>query len=429
MGWRYLEKQKEHWEGDVSLSVLNVIGSPESGKSTFVRTLISKLFQYIPRDKTFYIKSRDLRDVFQEIYPEYPYHIFFIDDAGKEQSSRRSMSKANVQLYESLPDVRHIAKELHGMEEGRIIIFLASHLPDHVDKVIRSFESVRFYKDMNLTQDHYKRVLENLELNYSEINQIKDWVNGVMYNEKWALSQALTVMRSGDWDFLSFTPDGDNITPDRDLVSYEVPDPLGSSSSSSNNKDPDKSLDYEAEDLEELIETELDNMIKESSWSKYAKVLKFLREGKTSMEVAGELEDVSEGSVTHHKKKALGELRRRIGLKYEELVADELKERGWSEVSRKGGTGEPDIVAKNPDGDLIAVSVKLYSYNRTRHTLSLEEFKPELQFKKNNENSEAWLWYNNLDWGGRSGKVYFEEIPTALDRIVIKKDKGILRPD
>lgn len=428
MGWKYLEKQKEFWSGDVSLSVMNVIGSPESGKSTFVRTLIAQLFNYIPREETFYIKSRDLRDVFQEIHEEYKYHIFFIEDAGKEQSSRRSMSNSNVQLYESLPDVRHIAKRLHGLQEGRIIIFLASHLPDHVDKVIRSFESVRFYKDMNLTQDHYKKVVENLEMNYTEKLQLKDWVKAVMYNEKWALSQALTVMRSGDWDFLKFQPDGDHIEPNRDLVRYEIPDPPGTSSSPSS-KTEDKSIDYEAEDLEELIETELERMIEETDWNKYAKVLKLLREGKTSLEVADKLEDVSEGSVTHHKKKALGELRRRIGLAYEELVAEELENRGWTEVDRKGGTGEPDIVAKNPDGDLVAVSVKLYSYGRTRHSIELEEFNPELNFKNNNEGAEAWLWYNNLDWGGRSGKVYFEQIPEALDRIVIKKDKGILRPD
>lgn len=89
------------------------------------------------------------------------------------------------------------------------------------------------------------------------------------------------------------------------------------------------------------------------------------------------------------------------------------------------GTGEPDIIALDPDGTEIAVSVKLYSYARPRHSLDKEEFNPELNYRDQNE-AEAWIWYTNLEWGGTGGKTYFEEIPEALDRVVLHKKKGLV---
>ncbi len=422
---RILENQKEYFEDQVGLSIFNVIGSPGSGKTTFVKTLIKKLVDIIGRDRIYYIYTRDIRDCFKEINTDYKYHIFYVDDAGKNQDSRRSMSSEGVELFENLPDVRHIAKNIHGLEEGRIIIFLASHVPKHIDQIIRSFEKMRFYKDMNLQEDQYKKILDNCDFNYRDKKEVERWVDKITEEDPEALSKVLAVKRSGRWGWVRFSPE-DGIEPDLNNINYSIPDD-NSSSSSSPSQDQDNSLEYDPEDLEDLLETELEKMKETNDYMVKAQVLDMImNSSKSNIEIAQEL-DIKEGSISYYKSQAMGELKRRVGLEYEKLVASELEEMGYKEIDRRGGTGEPDIIALDPEGTLTAVSVKLYSYGRPRHSLDKEEFNPELNFKDNNEEAQAYIWYTNLEWGGKTGKTYFEEIPEALDRVVIHKRKGLVK--
>lgn len=413
-----IEAQGKYFSGDVALSLFNIVGSPGSGKTVFANFIIKRLSEELGRDNIYYIKTRDIRDAFKEINPNKEYQVFFIDDAGKEQASRDSMQ--NKAIYQDLPDIRHIAQDIHDLEEGRVIILLCSHVPKHLDLIIRNFEKFRFYKDMNLTESQTKEIINNLYPQANIKNKIGRWVDKVNMEDPDALSKVFVVRKSGRYAFINFEPVEDPVEPDKNLISYSIPDREGSESSENYDQ-----IEYSGEDLEELLDQVLEDLKKDPDYSKEAKVLdRSLNTPKSNLEIAEDL-DLKEGSINYYKNKAMGELKRRAGLEYEKIVAQELEEMNYKEISRMGGTGEPDILALDPEGKEVAVSVKLYDYARPRHTLDSEEFRPELEYIDKNE-ALAYLWYTNLSWSSGSGETYLEDISNLNDRVVIKKGEGVL---
>ncbi len=389
---------------DVGLSIVYLVGAPGTGKTTLSNALISRIIEIIGRENIWYVKTRKVKDVFVHINPDKEYNIFFVDDAMKEQGARRSMSKDNIEIYENLPDVRHIAKK-RGMKRGKIIIFIASHIPKGVDLIIRSFAKLTIFKSMNLFEEEHQRILRARKIPEWEI---QDWLNGVINEEPWALSKGLIILPSGNWGWINFSP-MPPVDPDVDHYYVDLPEEENSAIE----------VKEHHSDVKEVIKSELEKMKKSKKWRLHARILERIWAGESYLSIAAKL-GIPEGSMGRLKQQGLGEIRRRVGLIYEEIVAGKLREMGYNNVERHGGESEPDITAEK-DGVKIAVSVKLYDYARPRHTLSKDEFNPEIKWAVKNS-GEAWLYYTNLAWG----ETYFIRIPKSGDIITLRKGKGLV---
>ncbi|NPA75266.1 MAG: AAA family ATPase [Euryarchaeota archaeon] len=389
--------------GDVGLSIVYLVGMPGSGKTTLVKTLIAKIVQAVGRERIHYVRTRDIKDVFEHINPEKEFQLFFVDDAMMKQNARRSMSSDNIEIYERLPDVRHIAEE-RGLKEGKIIIFIAAQVPKGVDLVIRNFAKFTIFKSMNLYEEEHRRILKALEIPYYEV---VDWIDGVLAEDPWALSRGLIITQSGRWGWLRFTPE-DGVAPDVDNY-FITP---GEKEEKSEEKE-----EILTEDVNELIREELKKMKRSRKWKKKAELLERLMQGDTRLRLS-QIYNIPESTVGYFANQAMGELRRRIGLKYEEVVVKKLEKMGFQNVRRMGGQSEPDILAEK-DGEKYAVSVKLYNYGRARHSLPIDEFTPELKWAEEN-GGKAMLYYTNLAWS----ETYFFEIRDDKDMVTIKRRKG-----
>ena len=394
---------------DVSLAIIYLIGAPGTGKTTLANTLISKIISIVGREKVYYVKTRKTMDVFMHLAPDKEYNIFFVDDAMRAQAGRQAMSKENIELYINLPDVRHIAKQ-KGMKKGKIIIFVASQIPKGVDLIIRNFAKITIFKSMNLAEDEHRRILRALDIPHWEI---QDWLNGVISEDPDALSKALVILPSGAWGWLSYSP-APEIKPDVDHYFVEIP-------GEDENKDEEnvEEMNDEIEDIHAVIKKEIEKMKKSAKWKLKAKILERVLSGETNLSLADKFQ-LPESTIRFYKTQAMGELKRRVGLLYEKMVAEKLKSMGYEKVRRHGGESEPDITAIK-DGTKIAVSVKLYDYGRPRHSLRKEEFTPELKYAKKH-GGKAYLYYTNLFWG----ETYFVEIPEHGDLVTLKKGKGLI---
>ncbi len=388
--------------GDVGLAVVYIVGMPGSGKTTLTYTLISKIVERVGRDRIHYVRTREIKDVFELINPEREYQIFFVDDAMKKQNARRSMSSENLEIYEKLPDVRHIARE-KGLKEGKIIIFIAAQVPRGVDLVIRNFAKFTIFKSMNLYEDEHRHILRALDIPYYEIT---DWIDGVISEDPEALSRALIITQSGRWGWLKFTPQN-GVKPDID--NYFVIE--------EKEEKEEEAEEVETDDINELIREEIKKMKRSRKWKKKAEIMERLMYGETRLRLS-EIYGIPESTLGDYANQAMGELRRRIGLKYEAVVAKKLQEMGFENVRRMGGQSEPDILAEK-DGEKYAVSVKIYNYGRHRHSLPISEFTPELKWADEN-GGKAYAYYTNLRWG----ESYFFEIPRGSDLVTLKKGKG-----
>jgi len=391
------------YNGDVGLSIVYIVGMPGSGKTTLANTIISKIVKAVGREKIHYVRSRSVKDVFEFINPEKPYQVFFIDDAMKKQNARRSMSSENIEIFENLPDVRHIAKE-RGMKKGKIIIIIASQVPRGVDLVIRNFAKFTIFKSMNLYEEDHRRILRSMDIPHYEI---VDWIDGVIAEDPEALSKALIITQSGRWGWIRYTPE-DGISPDVDnyfILEEEEESP--------------EEEEIQTDDINELIREELQKMKRSRKWKKKAELLERHMDGDTRIRLS-EIYKIPESTVGYFINQAVGELRRRIGLKYEELVVKKLEKMGFNNVKRMGGQSEPDILAEK-DGNKYAISVKIYNYGRARHSLPIDEFTPEIRWAEDN-GGKAYAYYTNIAWR----ESYFFEIPLGRDLITLKRGKGLI---
>ncbi len=391
------------YNGDVGLAVMYVVGMPGSGKTTLANTFISKIVEKIGREKIHYVRTRDIKDVFELINPEKPYQLFFVDDAMRKQNARRSMSNENIEIYENLPDVRHIAKE-KGLKQGKIIIIIAAQVPKGVDLIIRNFAKFTIFKSMNLYEEDHRRILKSMDIPYYEV---VDWIDGVIAEDPEALSKALIITQSGRWGWLHYTPQN-GIKPDID--NYFILE---------KEEEEEKVEEVHTEDINELIREEIQKMKRSRKWKKKAEFLERLLQGDTRIKLS-QIYNIPESTVGYFATQAMGELRRRIGLKYEEVVVKKLQDMGFENVRRMGGQSEPDILAEK-EGIKYAISVKLYNYGRARHSLKIEEFTPELKWA-DKHNGRPYAYYTNLSWA----ESYFFEIPRNTDLITLKRGKGLV---
>ena len=331
--------------------------------------------------------------------------VWKLDDAQKGQDSRRSMSSDNVELYEKLPDVRHIAEE-KGLQNGKIIIIIAAHVPRGVDLIIRDFSKFTMFKSMNLLEEDHRRILKVLDIPYYEV---VDWLDGVISGDPDALSRVLVTTQSGRWGWLRFSP-REWIEPDID--NYFVTE-------EKEKEEKEEKIEIKTTDVNELIQEELKKMKRSRKWKKKAELLERSMQGDTRIRLS-ELYKIPESTVGYFVNQAMGELRRRIGLKYEEVVVKKLEEMGFQNVRRMGGQSEPDILAEK-DGESYAISVKFYNYGRARHSLPIDEFTPELKWADEN-GGLAYAYYTNISWS----ESYFFEIPRGSDLVTIKRGKGLI---
>ncbi len=397
----------KHNGEDVSLTIIYLVGAPGTGKTTLSNALISRIVEIVGRENIWYVKTRNVKDVFGHINPDKEYNIFFVDDAMREQSGRRSMSKENIDIYINLPDIRHIAKK-RGMKRGKIIIFIASQIPKGVDLIIRSFAKLTIFKSMNLFEEEHQRILRARKIPEWEI---QDWLNGVVNEEPWALSRGLVILPSGAWGWLTFEK-VEEIKPDVDHYYIDVP-------AQEQKEEEREERAKEMKNIQDVIKQELEKMKKSRKWKLKASILERTLSGETNLSLADKFK-IPEATIRYYKNQAMGELRRRVGLIYEGMVAERLKQMGYENVERHGGEGEPDITCEK-DGVKIAVSVKLYDYGRARHSLNKVEFKPELKYAKEH-NGKAYLYYTNLAWN----ETYFFEIPEHGDLVTLKRGKGLI---
>lgn len=388
--------------GDVGLAVVYIIGMPGAGKTTLANTLISKIVEKVGRDKVHYVRTRKVKDVFEYIDPSRPYQLFFVDDAMKGQGARRSMSPDNIEIYENLPDVRHIAEE-KGLREGKIIIIIAAQVPKGVDLIIRSFAKFTIFKNMNLIEEEHRRILRTMDIPFYEV---EDWIDGVISENPEELSRALIITQSGRWGWLRFSP-ADGVKPDID--NYFVIE--------EKEEKEEEAEEVQTDDINELIREEINKMKRSRKWKKKAEIMERLMHGETRLRLS-EIYGIPESTLGDYSNQAMGELRRRIGLKYEAVVAKKLQDMGFENVRRMGGQSEPDIIAEK-EGEKYAVSVKIYNYGRHRHSLPISEFTPELKWADEN-GGKAYAYYTNLRWG----ESYFFEIPRGSDLVTLKKGKG-----
>jgi len=394
------------YNDDISLAVVYLVGPPGSGKTTLANVFINRIVERVGREKIHYVRTRQVKDVFSLISPEKEYNIFFVDDAMREQSGRRSMSNENIEIYINLPDVRHIARE-KGMKKGKIIIFIAAQIPKGVDLIIRNFSKFTIFKSMNLGEEEHRRILRTYDI---PIYEIQDWINGVIKEDVEALSRGLVLLPSGTWGWLTYTP---KPWVDPDVDRYYITAPGEDEAENHDNEDP------KIEDIQELIKNEIEKMKRSRKWKVKAAILERILSGETHLSLAEKFK-IPESTIRYYKTQAMGELRRRVGLLYEKMVAEKLKNMGYEKVERHGGESEPDITCEK-EGIKIAVSVKLYDYARARHSLRKDEFTPEIKYAQNH-NGKAYLYYTNLAWG----ETYFIEIPDHGDIITLKRGKGLV---
>ena len=398
------------YNGDISLAVVYLVGAPGSDKTTLANVFIHKIVEAVGRDKVHYVRTRHVKDVFTYLSPEKEYNIFFVDDAMRGQSGRRAMSTENIEIYINLPDVRHIARE-KGMKQGKIIIFIAAQIPKGVDLIIRNFSKFTIFKSMNLGEEEHRRILRTYDIPFYEI---QDWINGVISENPEALSKALVLLPSGVWGWLTYSPKP-FISPDIDRYYVEIP------GDGSDNEEEVKEENHEdIENIQEVVKRELEKMKRSRKWKLKASILERVLSGETNLSLADKFQ-IPESTIRFYKMQAMGELRRRVGLIYEKIVAEKLQKMGYENVERHGGESEPDITCEK-DGIKIAVSVKLYDYGRPRHSLPKKEFAPELKWAREHS-GKAYLYYTNLFWG----ESYFVEIPQHGDLVTLKKGKGLIR--
>nr|BDI55116.1 MAG: DnaA-like replication initiator protein [uncultured archaeon] len=181
------------WE----LKRLIVVGSQNSGKSCFIRSLVSYIQKLYDSNDINAFLTNDIRvlelDKYKHLWRR-PIQICIIDDAVGKIDSRRSMSSSNIAFTQRYFQIRHILEE-KGCKNGLIIVILATQMWYAIDRRIRDNVQVTIFKT------YYREKIFQEMMNYDEdlLKFIKDATyESLIKSNMVARSAGIGVIQTGD---------------------------------------------------------------------------------------------------------------------------------------------------------------------------------------------------------------------------------------
>lgn len=400
-------------KGEVMVRTVYVVGKPRTGKTTMVKTIAAKI-KGVYGDRVFFCVTNDYRDVIQQLRPDKPINVFFVDDAIRLQFSRNAQSKKNKQDAMDAAELAHIA-EKKGMKEGLLLIFIGSQTLTGVDFQLRAQCEIIAIKWVNLLLD--KPYLELLGVDEDEL---AGWIKAVRRREPWALSRALIVLPEGEIGWYRFKPL--ECKPDLQLYRTQADGAGAGAEIAEAEAKPPPIQVTTTTDLNAALEEIIEQMKKEQEWAEGAEIYRLYRAGMTTRDLAVRY-NRSQSMVMVLKRSAQGEAKRRLGGVYEQMVALKLKNQGYS-VTPLGGEGEPDILAEK-DGAKYVISCKVYEDAKATVTMPLHEIKPELFYAKT-QGAKLLVYFFNMAWGVEIVKSISTQSPP--ERITFSKKELLAAP-
>ncbi len=388
--------------GEIVIRVIYVIGKQRTGKTTLVNAMAHQI-QEAKGELVDYRISNDIKDLLSKEWmsiKDKPLLIRFIDDAGRMQNSRKGMEKQQINKIIDMKEIAHIAEDA-GFKEGCITIFYGAQNETLVDFQLRSEAEIVILKWLNLSIKEHRELIQGLK-NFTDQDRedVEKWITGICLRELWALSRALVIFPTRKWGWYLYEKKDCRI--DQQLKHYQDEDGKGETIVSVTKKEapiPIKALGSDGQtDLKVALDQVIEAMKKEPKWEKKVLCYQMVKDGATQNEVAIKIfNNISlQTTVSQYRKQAQGEIKRRLGAIYENVVTMRLSNEGYS-VQHLGGSGEPDIIATK-NGKAQAISCKIYEDPRKVVSIDAVQFRPESNFTQKNNSEKFILFFYNLSW-------------------------------
>ncbi|MEM4531574.1 MAG: hypothetical protein QXY39_06885 [Thermofilaceae archaeon] len=396
--------------GEIMVRVVYVVGRPRSGKTTCVHAIVAEIQK---THDVWYAVTRRAARIPELLQPEKTVNIFLIDDAMRFQFSRESMKKDVREAALDVVELAHIA-EARGMKEGLIIIFIIAHTVTGVDLILRAQAEYILLKSFSVEDREW---LERVGV---DIYELTEWSAAVRRRDPRALSTALLITAEGAWGWLRFRP----AQPRIDVLDLETA--VQASQAESAEKIVPKlvqrapvlergsaSVPEKKPEIWDVMDDAHIRIVAEMKhdprWSRAAEWYEeAVIHGRTRREICHTY-GMSDWDVSKAISRVKGEVMRRLGLVYEEIVA-----KRFPGAVHMGGESEPDIVI--PGQAVIAVKI----YYDLKHVVSIpiSQIRPEIEYASRN-GLRLYLVFANLAWK----KEFCIEVPLPPPpRITIHAD-------
>jgi len=335
---------------------LVMFGLPECGKTELLNSIAHQALRTYGKGNVNIIAVYQISDAL-DLIDRRPVQLLIVDDAVKGANSRKSMAQADdvADFYE----VRHIFERKAETMAGVVITIWAAQRFKSLDIVFRNAHMIIF---------------KTAAVDPSDQKEIQRYVPPFAYTRLQKITQAIY-------------EDADDSVKSESIAHFPFSDETGVfrhemrprilrfwDGKCVNNPGVKGEILPFKWDLEAAVQ----RYMNDRAWRKEARAFYLHNYEKLTLEQVGKDPKVKldASNVSRAIGRFTGELSRVAGGEYELWKAAQLEQYGMS-VRRRGGNGEPDILADHPEGMRYVYSCKALTIKR-KISLPIEEIRPEV---------------------------------------------------
>lgn len=331
------------------------VGDMEAGKTTLLNYFARYALGKYGKSKVNLIPVNSIREAFDFINKQLV-QLIMIDDAISQANSRRASKNADdVADYFK---IRHTFEEISGLTTGLVATVYSTQRYMSLEIVFRNSDVVIF-KSCPSDPNDRKKIRDQIgQAPYDYLRYITSRIK--LYNDDEIKSTSVvhlpSIEMTGTFKFPFTSPILQFPSEDGSALKYRI-------------------FPFD-------VEAELKNLEKSKDWKLPVAVYRDMRfNDLTQSQIAGNLSNsgkpVHQSQISSWVKKVAGSLAETAGKSYEDWKVKQLESRGYR-VDKRGGNGQPDIVAWNPKGLKFVISCKVFDSDRS-YSLPVQEFAPEVR--------------------------------------------------
>lgn len=335
---------------------LVLFGLPECGKTELLNAIAHQALKTYGKDKVNVIAVYQISDA-MELIDHRQVQLLIVDDAVKNANSRKAATNADdvADFYE----VRHIFERRADAMAGVVITIWAAQRFKSLDIVFRNAHMIIF---------------KTAAVDPSDAKEIQRYVPTFAYERLQTITRKIyeDADDSVKSESIAHFPFSDETGVFRHELHPRILDFEGGKRMK--NQGVNGEIQPFNADLPALVQ----KYMNDRAWRKEARAFYLHTYEKMTLEKVGKDPKVKldASNVSRALKKFQGEISRVVGEDYEIWKASQLEACGMT-VRRKGGNGQPDILAEHPEGMKYVYSCKALTIKRTL-SLPIEELRPEV---------------------------------------------------